>query len=87
MPKLGPGKEKKSKRQQHLDDYAKNKEARIAKIREWQVANKDHVNRLSRERYARKKANAVSSAVSTAVSSAVDTISIKVVSGKFTLTF
>jgi hypothetical protein len=86
MPKLGPGKEKKSKRQQHLDDYAKNKEARIAYIIEWQRLNKDHVNRLARERYARKRVSAVSSAVSTAVSSAVDTISIKVIIG-ITLTF
>jgi hypothetical protein len=87
MPKLGSGKEKKSKRQQHLDDYAKNKEARIAYIMEWQRLNKDHVNRLSRERYAKKKASAVCGAVSSAVCGAVDTISIKVVSGKFTLTF
>lgn len=87
MPKLPPGKLKKTARQCHLDDYAKNKDARIAYIREWQRLNKDHVNRLARERYARKRASADVSAVSTAVSSAVDTISIKVVSGKVTLTF
>ena len=83
MPKLAPGQEKKSKRQQHLDDYAKNKDARIAYILEWQRLNKDHVNRLARERYARKRV----SAVSTAVGSAVDSIDMKVQRGKFTLTF
>ena len=87
MPKLAPGKEKKSKSQQNLDDYSKNKDARIAYILEWQRLNKDHVNRLARERYARKRASAVSSAVSTVVSSAVDSIDMKIQRGKFTLTF
>jgi len=87
MPKLAPGKVKKSKSQQNLDDYSKNKEARIAYIQEWQRLNKDHVNRLSRERYARKRVSAVSSAVSTAVCGAVDTISVEIQRGKFILTF
>ena len=55
MPKLPEGVQKKSKHQSYLEDYAKNKEKRVAKIIEWQKKNRAHYNFLARKRRALKK--------------------------------
>ena len=73
----------KSRHQEHLEYYTKNKARCIEAVRKWQKENKDYYNLKQRENYAKRK----SSAVGSAVTSAVDVINMKVVHGKFTLVF
>lgn len=73
----------KSRHQEHLEYYAKNKEKCIASVLAWQRANKEHYNLKQKINYLKRKARAVANAVD----SAADTIQMKVTHGKFILTF
>lgn len=76
-----------SRQEERLKYYTKNKAKCIEAVKKWQKENKEYYNLKQRENYAKRRAKAVSNAVGSAVTSAVDTINMKVVHGKFTLTF